>query len=341
MGTAIARGTIALIILVLIGLLLPSTAAAQTYNLPNNNPQTIQMNVTRMDALGINPPSGLLTGRVVLTDVGALYYFRYTINVTQMLFNWGRLTTTVNTNFTNAGLVLRHCPATSDCTAAGSYTNTPVGTDATLASNVGVGTYTVGLAVFVPISTGGAIASDSAVVQVELSIFGYTTGTLRFTFSTVAVQSAVQLELEQDPAGLTIDTLGETNPNYRMNFGNVNGWGIGTPTGGLTVVNGTNGVYYSTPYRLRPRFSHAGSATGTVSAQVSSNFPTLGTVLSLNTSTTGAAGSFTPIQLPGNWTNFGSFSSGATVPRYLGLFVRRTTGLGSDTAILTHRLVVP
>ncbi len=340
MGTRVVSQR-TLIILVLIGLFLPALAAAQTYTLPNNNPQDIQMNVVHMDALGINPPTGLITDRIALAN-GALYYFRYTINVSQMLFNWGQLSTTVEDNFNNAGLVLRHCPSGSDCTSAASYTNTPVGSSATLASNVGVGNYTVGIAVFIPTSTGPAINSDSAVVQVNLTIFGFQTGRLRFIFTNVGVQTAVQLELTPDPLGLSF--AGGTTYDYIMNFGNVNGLGIGATTGGLTVVPGAGGVYYSTPYALNPKFSHGGSATGTISAQVSSNFAVLPTILSLHTSTTGAAGSFTPIQLAGNWTTFGSYNSGALVPRYLGLFVTTGNAPGlprSDAAILTHRLVVP
>ena len=56
-----------------------------------------------------------------------------------------------------------------------------------------------------------------------------------------------------------------------MNFGNVNGLGIG-PGAGLTTVAAAGGVIYGTPYLLNPAFTDFASTTGTLSVYASSVF---------------------------------------------------------------------
>ena len=130
-----------------------------------------------------------------------------------------------------------------------------------------------------------------------------------------------------------------------MNFGNVNGLGIG-PSAGLTTSAQAGGIVYSTPYNLLPIFSDINSTNASIKVCVSTTF-THSAVLALEDSSSGSSGSFSNIS-----SNCGSAtpltaSAGnrSTVARYLGLFVSKVNGAtaftGVDNATLTYTLTVP
>src|SRR5262249_41954473 len=81
------------------------------------------------------------------------------------------------------------------------------------------------------------------------------------------VQTAVQLTLGTATGGLTVNPAAD----FSMNFGNVNGLGVG-PGVGLTVNNAAGGVIYSTPYLLQPAFSDQTSANATIKVVLTTNF---------------------------------------------------------------------
>jgi hypothetical protein len=136
-----------------------------------------------------------------------------------------------------------------------------------------------------------------------------------------------------------------------MNFGNVNGLGLGTPSAGLTVGSATGGVIYRTPYLIQPSFSSFLSTTASVRVYVSTDFLHPSALELRDAAASG--GPYTAIsKLSGSPTSItSSASSGSTLTRYLGLFVSASSGPGAfpgtaggsapDSATLTYTLIVP
>jgi hypothetical protein len=129
-----------------------------------------------------------------------------------------------------------------------------------------------------------------------------------------------------------------------MNFGNVNGLGIGPGTG-LSTVSATGGIIYSTPYLINPVFTNFASTTGSVSVYVSTNFAHP-TILKANDAAS-SGGPYTVMSttqaIPTSITR--SAADRSSITRYLGLFVSNINGAtaftGTDNATLTFTLTVP
>jgi hypothetical protein len=301
-----------------------------------------------MNALGIGTPTSGLT--VAALSTGALYFTQYQIVVSgfpgpHIL----QVTGFVGTNFVHpAAEIVQSCPSTAACTGSGGYSAMSInaGAPTTVVPSMSNGTVTVGLGIFLPDNDGaGAFTgNDSCVVTLTLTdtTNGKTFGTATISLTTPAetVQNAVQLTLGTATGGLTIAPAAD----YSMNFGNVNGLGIG-PGAGLTTMAASGGIIYSTPYMLNPAFSDFASTTATISVFVSPNFANP-TILKLND----AAASAGPYNLIS--TNAGAptqITAGAgdriAITRHLGLFVSNINGPtafnGTDNATLTFTLTVP
>jgi hypothetical protein len=171
---------------------------------------------------------------------------------------------------------------------------------------------------------------------------GGTTVLLRLSLLIVAMLlatplvGAITLQIQQGSGGIVISG---THPNYSGTLGNVNGLGVGTPSGGVSLITAgvTGGVLYTTPYVLNIS-GMSGTGIATVTAYVSSNFahPAILILYScpINTScttfnnfsvlSTSAAAPTTIIPSPGVGNNT---SSTAT----LGLFVANSNGAGAFT----------
>ena len=145
------------------------------------------------------------------------------------------------------------------------------------------------------------------------------------------------MTLSTATGGLTVTPAAD----YSMNFGNVNGLGIG-PAAGLTTVSVAGGKVYSTPYLLNPVFTDFTSTTATIKVALTTNFAHP-VILQLDDSGSsgGPFAQITPAALQITKTA-GDRSS---ITRYLGLFVSNTNGAGaftgSDTATLTFTMTVP
>lgn len=309
-----------------------------------------------VNGLGVGTPGAGLT--VLTTGVagGVLYTTPYHLVISGLTL--GRTATVdayVSSNFVHPTiLILRSCPYGGSCGSAASYTTislvagarTPI-----ISTGVGNGTYTAYLGLFVS-ATNGASAftgTDSASVIFRATRTGGTTrtATLNLTNPIQNVQTAVRLLLATAPSGLTVSP----GADYAMNFGNVNGLGLGTPSAGLTVVSATGGVIYSTPYLIQPSFSSFLSTTSSVRVYVSTDFLHPSALEARDSAAAG--GPYTAIsKLSGSPTSItSSASSGSTLTRYLGLFVSASSGPGAfpgtaggsapDSATLTYTLIVP
>lgn len=305
-----------------------------------------------MNGLAIGATSLTVPAGVALTN-GALYYTTLSLVVGKLkVGDTAVVKAYVSTNFTGfaaSAMVIDACPSTSACSSSPQFSALGVGlvSEVPLASGItkAANTATVGLAIFLPDNNGAsAFASNaSAVVTYDLYVNGSATTddtkTLTLNNPNETVQDAVQLNLAQAPSGLSVTPASD----FSMNFGNVNGLGIG-PGAGLSTVAQAGGIIYSTPYQLLPVFTDMTSTTSSLKVCVSTNFAH-SSILGLWDSSTGGAGTFSAISTTCPNVAFTATADRSTVTRYLGLFVSKANGAtaftGADSATLTFTMTVP
>jgi hypothetical protein len=305
-----------------------------------------------MNALGIGTPGSGVT--VVPLSNGSLYLTSYSLFVHGGLptGQTGWVTAYASTNFGNpAALILQSCPSSSSCNAAAQFSNlsTNVGAQTTVIAPPGIAkgaTVNAGLAIFVPDNNGAAAFNGTDQAVITFTMINNNTGavietlTLSLNNPRETLQSAVQLTLASAAGGLTISPA----TDYAINFGNVNGLGIG-PAAGLTVSAATGGVVYSTPYLVQPAFSDQSATTATLTVFVRPNFAHPA-VLQLQDATA-SSGPFTTIGTsPGGAVVISNTAANrSTISRFLGLFVSNTSGAaaftGTDSATLIFTITVP
>lgn len=302
-----------------------------------------------LNALGIGTPATGVT--IIPLSNGALYLTTYQLFVHGGLASGqtGYVTAFVSSNFGHpAALIMQSCPSTSSCNAAAQFSNLSLssGAQTTVLPQPGIAkgqTVTAGLAIFVPDNNGASAfnGTDSSVITFTMT--NNNTGavietlTLSLNNPRETLQNAVQLTLAAATGGIAVSPAAD----YSMNFGNVNGLGIG-PGAGLTVVSAPGGVIYSTPYLLKPEFSDQPATSATISVNVTTRF-VHPAILQLEDAAA-LTGPFSLIQGGGiQITN--TAANRSTITRFLGLFVSSANGAGafsgSDTATLTFQITVP
>ena len=301
-----------------------------------------------MNALNIGTPAAGVTS--IPLNNGTLYYTPYQLFVHGGLATGqtGWVTAYASTNFGNpAALILQSCPSTSACNTAAQFSNmsTNVGAQTTVIPQPGIAksqTVTAGLAIFVPDNNGANAFNGTDQAVISFTMINNNTGaiieTLQLSLNNPreTLQSAVQLTLGTATGGLSITPAAD----YAMNFGNVNGFGIG-PAAGLTVNSATGGVIYSTPYLLQPSFSDQSATTATIQLKLTTPFAHPA-VLQLDDAAA-LTGPFTQIT-GGGVTITTTAANRSTITRFLGLFVSNVSGAGSfrgaDSATITIQMTV-
>src|SRR5271157_2845190 len=133
--------------------------------------------------------------------------------------------------------------------------------------------------------------------------FGATSATSTNTISptlkiNVTVQSAIQLTLATNSQCAV--TAAGGNPDYSMNFGNVDALGINAPTCGsqfLPTTPGTTNAAYFSDYKITPIFTSQSVATNTLKAYVSANFAKANLSVVYATSAPGTIAGLSPMGL--------------------------------------------
>lgn len=303
-----------------------------------------------MDGLGISTAApGVHTPSPQPTN-GALYYTTYQITSSVNGNHTLTVSAVIKTNFTGnaaSAMVLESCPSGSSCNTAGAFsamsTTTPVTVMPSTANNNQPVIATPSLAIFVPDNDGASAFTGTGTVSITLTLLDENNGkraTAEIDLNSPAgetINSAIQLTLGTATGGLTISPA----TDYAVDFGAVNGLGIGSGAG-VTVNNVSGGVVYATPYLLQPAYTDQAKTTATITVTLTANFmhPT---VLQLDDAGS-ATGSFTQITTtPVTITS--AAASRTPITRYLGLFVSSINGpgtfTGSDTATLTFTMTVP
>jgi len=300
-----------------------------------------------VNGLGLGTPGAGLT--IVTTGVtgGVLYTTPYNIVISGAGGKTpAAISAYVSSNFAHATILgLRSCYPNSSCSGAASYATistssaspTPIIPSPGLSQNQ---TVVASLALYVSDAngTGAFTGFDSATLS--FLVYDGSNMTVKHTRTltlSVTVQTAVRFNLSTASGGLTV----APGTDYSVDYGNVNGIGIGTPAFGLSIVSASGGAIYSTPILLTPSFSSFSSTSGTLKVYVSTDFVHATTLELRDSSSSG--GTYSAISKnSGSPTAITTTASGMSVTRYLGLFTSRsTTFTGADNATLTYILVVP
>lgn len=304
-----------------------------------------------MDGLGISTPApGVHTPTPQPTN-GALYYTTYKLTGTVNGNHSLDVTAVIKNNFSGANapsaMMLESCPSNFTCNTSGVFslmsTTTAVTVVPSTPSNLQPVVATAGLGIFVPDNNGGTAFTGTSTASITLTLTDEANGhtaTAEIDLDTPigeTLHNAIQLTLGTATGGLTISPA----TDYAVDFGTVNGLGIGSGAG-VTVNNVSGGVVYATPYLLQPAYTDQAKTTATITVTLTANFAHP-TVLQLDDAGS-ATGSFTQITTT-PITITSTAASRTPITRYLGLFVSNANGAGtftgSDTATLTFTMTVP
>jgi hypothetical protein len=294
---------------------------------------------------------------VIATGVagGVLYKTNYSFSVTAAGSNKRAVIKAfVSANFLHPSILqLRSCSPSSSCNAAGAFntlsTNAAAPTEIIPVPGVGNGIATASLALFVSSANGSGTFAGSDTATITFVVYAYDSGndtltlnetdTLALDNPSANVQTALRLSMSMTPGGLTISPASD----YSINFGSVNGLGIG-PAAGLMTRSVTGGVLYSTSYQLQAAVSSFTNSSGTMGVYVSTDFAHPA-ILELRDSPDNSTFTAISKNSAAQTTLPSSIGSTNSQTRYLGVFVSNTNGptafSGADNARLTYTLTAP
>lgn len=151
---------------------------------------------------------------------------------------------------------------------------------------------------------------------------------------TATVQTAVQLNISTGSGGATVS--GSTSTGlFAINFGNVNGLGVGSVASGVTVVADSSGALYKTPISLSPVYSGFTDETASIEVEQDAAGDTQ-VAREGNSSIT--ASSTVSTSTPASVAT--GKASGSSVERYVGIYVARAEAAGAKSATLIYTVTV-
>jgi len=157
---------------------------------------------------------------------------------------------------------------------------------------------------------------------------------------TALAKNALQLDITTAAGGAAV--TGATGNNstgvFSLDFGDVNGLGLGAPTvAGVSVAVQAGGALYTTPITLTPRYSGHDNASSSISVLLDG---TAGDAQGRAATREGAAAASVVAPsavVPNIFTN--AASNGTAVTRYVGYFVSNANGAGAVTGAMSSRLI--
>ena len=155
-------------------------------------------------------------------------------------------------------------------------------------------------------------------------------------------ETAITLTISTGSGGANVSQGGEGQ--YFVDFGEVNGLGIGTPSNGVSVNVGGGGATYTTPITVTPTFSGFSETTATVKVYQDAG----ASGMSQSAAREGAnAASVSSVPSSSEAANIvaSEASNGAGITRYVGVFVSNANGgsavNGSLAPVFVYSVSVP
>ncbi|HEY9282704.1 MAG TPA: hypothetical protein VIP46_04540 [Pyrinomonadaceae bacterium] len=151
---------------------------------------------------------------------------------------------------------------------------------------------------------------------------------------TATVQTAVQLNISTVLGGATVS--GSTSTGlFAINFGNVNGLGVGSVATGVTVVADPSGALYKTPINLSPVYSGFTDETASIEVEQDAAGDTQ---VAREGNSSISASSTVSTSTPASVAT--GKASGSSVERYVGIYVARAEAAGAKSATLIYTVTV-
>jgi hypothetical protein len=166
---------------------------------------------------------------------------------------------------------------------------------------------------------GPAVGSASTTSELEMS---------------ATVQTAVQLNISTGAGGATVSGSNSTGL-FSLNFGNVNGLGLGTPAAGVSVVADASGALYKTPINLTPIYSGFTTETATIEVEQDAAGDT---ALAREGNSSISASSTVSTSTPASVAS--GAASGVAIERYVGMYAARSEAAGAKSATLIYTITV-
>jgi hypothetical protein len=148
------------------------------------------------------------------------------------------------------------------------------------------------------------------------------------------VQTAVQLNISTGSGGATVSGSNSTGL-FSVEFGNINGLGLGTPASGVSVVADGSGALYKTPINLTPVYSGFTTETATIEVtQDAAGDTALAREGNSSISSSSTVSTSTPASVASG------AASGVAIERYVGMYAARTEAAGAKQATLIYTITV-
>jgi len=149
----------------------------------------------------------------------------------------------------------------------------------------------------------------------------------------------LSLDISTAGGGATVvGTTGNASTGvFSLDFGDVDGLGLGAPAAGVSVAVQAGGALYTTPVSLTPRYSGHASATASISVLMDA---AAGNAMGRTATREGAAAATViapSTVVPNIFTTTATHN--VAVTRYVGLFVSNANGAGAVSGALSSRLV--
>lgn len=152
---------------------------------------------------------------------------------------------------------------------------------------------------------------------------------------------SIQIDITTAPGGATVTGLTDAASTgvFNLNFGNLNGLGIGVFTPGLTVQKFANGALYITPIRLTPKIDWNNRTPRPMSVSIVLDpiaGDTAGRTAAREGATSGtliAPSTITPLVFTT------TAADSVSITRYVGIFVSNANGALAVRGTLTARLI--
>jgi hypothetical protein len=156
---------------------------------------------------------------------------------------------------------------------------------------------------------------------------------------TANAQTALQIDISTASGGATVaGATGNTSTGvFSLDFGNVNGLGLGAPSTGVSVSVQAGGALYTSPVSLTPRYSGFSTSSASVSVLLDG---TAGNAAGRSATREGAAAASVvapSTTVPNIFTS--AASNGTAITRYVGVFVSNVNGAGAVNGALSSRLI--
>lgn len=148
------------------------------------------------------------------------------------------------------------------------------------------------------------------------------------------VQTAVQLNISTGSGGATITGTNAAGL-YQINFGNVNGLGLGTPSAGVSVEVDGSGALYKTPINLTPIYSGFTTETATIEVEQDAAGDTqMARESNSSISAASTVSALTPAAVASG------AESGVSIERYVGMYVNKNEAAGAKSATLIYTITI-